>query len=115
MTRMSTDVSEYPNPDMAIEADISPSRIDRPGIYAAFRVAEVWLYDREHQQTVIRELGNDGSYHDVESSKFLPVRAEEVGRWVLREDTRDGSLWARRLPHGPGLSWLPGSGADPRS
>jgi hypothetical protein len=36
-------------------------------------------------------------YHSVDGSAFLPVRAEEVAQWVLREDSRDGSLWARRL------------------
>jgi hypothetical protein len=35
--------------------------------------------------------------HPVEGTAFLPVRAEEVGRWVLDEDFRDGSAWARRL------------------
>ena len=45
MTRMSSDVAEYPNPDLALEVDLSPSKIDRPGIYAALRVAEVWRFD----------------------------------------------------------------------
>lgn len=45
MMRMSMDVADYPNPDLAIEVDLSPSQIDRPGIYAALRVAEVWRFD----------------------------------------------------------------------
>ena len=45
IARWSKDVAEYPNPDLAIEVDISPSKIDRPGIYAALRVAEVWRFD----------------------------------------------------------------------
>jgi Uma2 family endonuclease len=97
MTRMSRNVAEYPNPDLAVEVDISPSKIDRPGIYAALRVAEVWRFEAEHQRIVIERLGDDGAYHRVEESAFLPVRAEEVGRWILREDGLDGSLWARRL------------------
>ncbi|MGB2612602.1 MAG: Uma2 family endonuclease [Isosphaeraceae bacterium] len=32
--RGSNDVADYPNPDLAIEVDISPSLVDRPGIYA---------------------------------------------------------------------------------
>jgi Uma2 family endonuclease len=97
MRRMSRDVAEYPNPDLAIEVDISPSKIDRPGIYAALRVAEVWRFDRECRQIVIERLADDGSYQLVAESAFLPVRSEEVGRWVLEEDSCDGSLWARRL------------------
>jgi Uma2 family endonuclease len=97
MIRMSMDGAEYPNPDLGIEVDISPSKIDRPGIYAALRVAEVWRFDGERRQVIIERLGEDGAYHAVEGSAFLPVRAEEVGRWVLTEDYRDGSAWARRL------------------
>jgi len=95
--RLSKDVAEYPDPDMAIEVDVSPSKIDRPGIYAALRVAEVWRFDGERNRMVIERLTADGTYQAAESSQFLPVRAEEVGRWVLEEDRRDGSAWGRRL------------------
>ena len=101
MMRMSMDGAAYPNPDLAIEVDLSPSKIDRPGIYAALRVAEVWRFDGEHQLIIIDQLGDDGSYQPVKGSTFLPVRAEEVGRWVLKEEFRDGSFWARRLRLGP--------------
>jgi Uma2 family endonuclease len=97
MTRMSNDVAGYPNPDLALEVDLSPSKIDRPGIYAALRVAEVWRFDGERRQIIIERLADDGAYHPVEATAFLPVTAEEVGRWVLDEDFRDGSAWARRL------------------
>jgi len=30
--RRSNDIADYPNPDLGIEVDISPSKIDRPGI-----------------------------------------------------------------------------------
>ena len=97
MMRMSMDGAAYPNPDLAIEVDLSPSKIDRPGIYAALRVAEVWRFDGEHQLIIIEQLGDDGSHQPVKGSTFLPVRAEEVARWVLKEDFHDGSLWGRRL------------------
>ena len=32
--RKAKDIAEIPNPDLAIEIDISPSQVDRPGIYA---------------------------------------------------------------------------------
>ncbi len=97
MMRMCRNVAEYPNPDLALEVDVSPSKIDRPGIYAALGVAEVWRFDGERRLIVIERLADDGAYHPVEGSASLPVRAEEVGRWVLEEDIRDGSAWARRL------------------
>ena len=97
MMRRSMDVADYPDPDLAIEVDISPSKIDRPAIYAALRVAEVWRFDGELQQIIVARLGDDGCYHQVEGGEFLPVGAAEVGRWVLGEDTLDGSLWGRRL------------------
>ena len=95
MTRRSGEVAEYPNPDLAIEVDLSPSRIDRTGIYAALRVAEVWRFDGE--QIVIDRLQTEGVYQPVEASGFLPVNSQEIARWVLNEAFHDGSLWARRL------------------
>jgi Uma2 family endonuclease len=95
MTRRSGEVAEYPNPDLAIEVDLSPSRIDRTGIYAALRVAEVWRFDGE--QIVIDRLQTEGFYQPVEASGFLPVNSQEIARWVLNEAFHDGSLWARRL------------------
>ena len=97
LKRWSKDVADYPNPDLAIKVDVSPSRIDRPAIYAALRVAEVWRFDGENKSIFIDRLGEDGAYHTVEASKFLPVRSEEVRRWMLDEDRSAGSAWARRL------------------
>jgi Uma2 family endonuclease len=95
--RRSKNVADYPNPDLGIEVDISPSRIDRPGIYAALQVTEVWRFDGESEQVIIERLGEDGSYYPVEVSARLPVRAAEVRRWVIEEDSSDQSAWARRV------------------
>ena len=69
--RRSKDVADYPNPDLSIEVDISPSRIDRPGIYAALKVSEVWRFDGEREEVIIERLGEDGSFHPVEGSAVL--------------------------------------------
>ena len=37
----SNDLGQYPNPDLAVEIDISRSKIDRPGIYAKLKVPEI--------------------------------------------------------------------------
>jgi Uma2 family endonuclease len=93
--RKSRKVADFPNPDLGIEVDISRSKIDRPGIYAAPRVAEVWRFDDE--RIFIDRLGEDGRYHEVPESQFLPLTAEEIRRWVIDEDSSDDSAWARRL------------------
>jgi Uma2 family endonuclease len=97
VARWSEDIADYPNPDLGIEVDVSPSRIDRPSIYAALSVAEIWRYDGRTRRIVIERLSPDGIYQAAEQSSFMPVRAAEVSRWVLEEDARDGSQWARRL------------------
>jgi Uma2 family endonuclease len=95
LARKSNDIADYPNPDMAIEIDISPSQVDRPGIHAALKVAEVWRF--EEDRMVIEHLQPDGTYSRSESSRFLPVRAEEVYRWVTLEDSSDELAWEQRL------------------
>ncbi len=95
LARKSNDIADYPNPDMAIEVDISPSLVDRPAIYAVLKVAEVWRFEEESM--VIEHLTEDGTYAPAESSRFLPVRAEEVYRWVAVEDSSDELVWEERL------------------
>jgi hypothetical protein len=93
--RKSKDLSDYPNPDVAIEVDESPPKIDRPGIYAAFQVGEVWRF--EDETVLIDRLGEDGRYHKASASQFLPVTVEDIRRWVVDEARSDESAWARRL------------------
>lgn len=94
-TRKSRKVADYPNPDLGIEVDISRSKIDRPGIYAALRVAEVWRF--EDEMVFIDRLSEDGRYHPSPESQFLPLTVEEIRRWVVEEDSSDDTAWARRL------------------
>jgi Uma2 family endonuclease len=91
----SNDVEDYPDPDLAIEVDLSPPQADRAGIYASMRVAEVWTFDGS--ALTIRTLGEDGRYHVVEESSFLPLRAEQVVRWLLHEDSSDYTAWMDRV------------------
>jgi Uma2 family endonuclease len=95
LKRKSNNVADYANPDLAIEIDISPSKIDRPGIYAALRVTEVWRFGTDN--VTIDRLKEDGTYESVEASGFLPIRASEIVRWVIEEDTNDVSGWEQRL------------------
>jgi Uma2 family endonuclease len=93
--RKSNDVADYPNPDLAVEIDISDSEIDRPAIYAALQVEEIWRFDGK--SVIIEQLGPQSSYVTAERSRFLPVRADEVARWIVQEDTIDKLAWERRL------------------
>jgi Uma2 family endonuclease len=91
----SNNVADYPNPDLAVEVDLSPSKIDRPAIYRALQVSEVW---RLHAGIVsIEQLGIDGNFVAAESSRFLHVRPDEVARWVVEEKSGNRREWKARL------------------
>jgi Uma2 family endonuclease len=93
--RRSNNVDDYPNPDLAIEIDISPPKIDRQEIYAALEVPEIW---RSHDQSVsIEQFGPDGRYAPAPGSRFLPVRSEDITRWVFSEDSVGMVAWEERL------------------
>ena len=79
LERGSDDIADYPNPDLAIEVDLSPPQVDRAGIYAALRVAEVWRFDG--RTVVIDRLTADGTYMaaDAASSFQSGLRKSSAG------------------------------------
>ena len=95
LSRRSNNVLDYPNPDLAIEVDISVPQADRAGIYAALGVTELWIFDGE--SLTIERLDEHGRYQPVERSGFLPLRADKVPRWLLDEDLSDYEAWTRRV------------------
>jgi hypothetical protein len=95
IARQSDEIADYPNPDLAIEVDISQPQVGRPGIYAAMRVSELWRMDGD--TPVIERLGPDGRYAAVEASGWLPVRVSHLRRWLVEEDTSDPGAWSRRM------------------
>jgi Uma2 family endonuclease len=82
--------SEYPVPDLAIEIDLRPSKIDRESIYQALRVPEVWRFDGETLR--IDRLQSDGSYDDASESGFFGARADEIARLLLVEAADDADF-----------------------
>jgi Uma2 family endonuclease len=94
-TAGSNDVADYPNPDLAIEIDISQSQVDRPGIYAALKIPEVWRFNGD--EAVIEQLGPDGHYAVAKRSQWLPVRPEDLRRWLVDDDSSDDVEWKQRL------------------
>jgi Uma2 family endonuclease len=95
LKRRSRNIDDYPNPDLAIEIDMSPPQIDRDAIYAVLHVPELWRFDGE--TVVIVQLGPDGVYSPTEASEFLLIRADEIRHWLLEEDTDDFVAWRDRL------------------
>ncbi len=91
----SDDVDLYPNPDLAVKVDISPPKIDRPGIYAALQVPELWRI--RDKAVSIEQLSPDGKYVPAQRSRFLPVRPEDVTRWFFTEDSASLVTWEERL------------------
>jgi Uma2 family endonuclease len=95
LARWSEKIKDYPNPDLAVEVDISRSKIDRAGIYAALQVPEVWRF---HDKKIsIEQLQLDGTYAPAAPSRFLPVEPDEVTRWALVEDARGSVTWKHTL------------------
>jgi Uma2 family endonuclease len=95
LKRKDNDVAGYPNPDLAIEVDLSPSLVDRPAIYAALRVPEIWRFNGE--ALWIERLTDAGVYATVDRSGWLAVGSSEVLDWITAEDAQDRGVWARRL------------------
>jgi Uma2 family endonuclease len=88
-------IALMPNPDLAVEVDISPPEVDRPGIYAALEVAEIWRF--ADRRIIIERLTPAGAYVQVDRSGFLPVTAAEIQRWIVDEDRADDDAWFRRI------------------
>lgn len=93
--RKSTNIADYPDPDLAIEIDISPPTVDREEVYRKLRIGEVWYFDGEHVR--IEQLGDDGAYTVASRSRFLPIKDVEIRRWLVEEDSSDHNAWGQRL------------------
>jgi Uma2 family endonuclease len=93
--RRSMNIADYPNPDMAIEVDISPPAVDREDIYKKLKVSEIWYFDGD--EVTIEQLGEDGNYAVADQSRSLPVKAVEIRRWLVEEDSTDRLAWTLRL------------------
>ena len=65
LCRNENDVAGYPNPDLAVEVDISRPQTDRPAIYAALEVPELWTFDSE-RVTIAQAFGRPVRRHRPE-------------------------------------------------
>jgi Uma2 family endonuclease len=69
--KLEIDLSIDPPPDLAIEIDIMSSCLDRLGVYAALGVPEVWRFDGEHFQVLLRS--NETGYDTAAASPTFPT------------------------------------------
>ncbi|MGA2701479.1 MAG: Uma2 family endonuclease [Isosphaeraceae bacterium] len=101
LCRNENDVAGYPNPDLAVEVDISRPQTDRPAIYAALEVPELWTFDSERvtiaQLSGGTPLAGSGHYVDTGRSRWIPVTASDATRWLVSEDSRDMDAWEERV------------------
>jgi Uma2 family endonuclease len=95
LARWEEKIKDYPDPDLAVEVDISRSKIDRPGIYSALKVLEIWRV--RDNKVLFEHLQPDTTYALAVRSRFLPVGPDDVTRWVLDEDARGSVTWKQRL------------------
>jgi Uma2 family endonuclease len=96
LAQRENDVAGYPNPDLAVEVDISSPVVDRESVYAALSVPEIWIFDGD--VLTIKQLDDSREkYADAPLGLWLPVRPDEVVRWVVEEDTWDSNRWEQRL------------------
>ncbi len=76
-----------PPPDLAIEVDVSRKLSDKLGIYAAFRVPELWHWSGG--KLAVLELSKDDQYVARETSVCFPGfpigKAEELVRQLGKE------------------------------
>ena len=92
--RQVNDVADYPNPDLAIEVDISvPRRTGRASTPPW--ASEFWIFDGE--TLTIERLGRAWPLPARRAEWFPAVRADQVPRWLLDEDLSDYDAWTRRV------------------
>lgn len=59
----------YPVPDIAVEIDLTTESLDKFPIYAALKVAELWIFDGENL-SFYKLVGE--KYHQITQSRALP-------------------------------------------
>lgn len=102
--RTDIDLKRDPPPDLAVEIDITHVPLDRPSVYAALGVGELWRFDGERFAFVRRTAA--GSYEPTSASQALPFMTPQivdrfVGLMIADENAglREFRQWLRALPN----------------
>ncbi len=93
--KLDLDLSHDPPPDLAIEIDIMSSCLDRLGIYAALGVPEVWRFDGQQFEVLLRQ---DGGYVRADESPTFPtLPVAEVAALLHEVVALDDAAQERRV------------------
>jgi Uma2 family endonuclease len=98
--RTELDLSRDPPPDLAIEVDLSRHAIEKPALYAALGVPELWRFDG--RSLAVYRLGTKGRYARRAASEALsgfPLDEAEriVGRLGTESDTALAVSFRKRV------------------
>jgi Uma2 family endonuclease len=100
-----------PPPDLVIEADITSSSLDRPGIFAALGIPEVWRFTRRSLQFL--HLQPDGTYRPAEVGRAFPwLKVADVARFLEQGRTMEKAPWIRSFRAFVRAELAPRAGGD---
>lgn len=101
--RTDIDLKRDPPPDLAVEIDITHMPVDRPSVYAALGVGELWRYDGARFFFIRRN--SSGIYEPIAASAALPfITPQIIDRFIaLALSDENAGLrafrdWLRTLP-----------------
>ena len=85
-------VKKDPPPDLAVEVEVTHHPLDKPSIYAALRVPELWRYDGETLATFV--LKRSGDYARAKESLAFPgFEPAKLHRFLrMYPDSLDGEI-----------------------
>ena len=90
------DLRRDPPPDLIVEVGISRSAVNRMGIYAAFKVPEVWRFRNERLEFHV--LGEEGKFAVHPTSRSFPgVPADEIDRFLALRGQADQNALVRQF------------------
>src|SRR5687767_13666018 len=94
--KLDLDLKTDPPPDLAIEVDVRNHPLDRPSVYAALGVPEVWQFDGERIEVLV--LQPDGAYRAAELSAAFPfLRPADLKQFLDLYQTTDQNGIMRRV------------------
>jgi len=101
--KQTIDLNVDPPPDIVVEVDKANQSFNKFGIYATFRVSEIWRSDVRRRRFQIFALG-ENSYFEVPSSRFLPILTGDVLLRFIEQSRTEGQtaaikafeVWLRR-------------------
>ncbi|MGH9962868.1 MAG: Uma2 family endonuclease, partial [Pyrinomonadaceae bacterium] len=89
------DLPKDPPPDLVVEIDITSPSINKPPLFAAFGIPEVWRFDGQKMEILILE---EGDYRKRETGEALPRVSAKVMSAFLHESFKIGRLaWIKQV------------------